>query len=504
MKRKQFDGIWKRRKQLAAVLVTVLVCGLMPVSGNASFSRAESAGADAEESHGLHNPVTDSEGITTWDCVYFGNYWQNDTNGDGKADKNDEKEPIKWRVLSVDGDDAFLLADQSLDSQEYNNTWVDVTWETCTMRSWLNGYGSGSNVSEEDDTGDNFLDNAFSADEQAAIGNTNIVNADNPEYGIEGGNDTSDKVYLLSIDEVLKPEYGFTSDYSDTESRRAKNTAYVKEQGALTVNAGNGVWWLRSPGDHSDYATNVSGNGYVSRNGIPIYSINYVVRPALHLNLSSTSDWSYAGTVTVHGGKPNVPTPSPEVTASPTPSVTPTNTPLQTEKPETTEKPSASPSFSPEETEKPTPSSTPTNTPLQTKKPETTEKPSTMPSQAPGTQQGTVNPVPTPWLQTEAPVQTAPPAVQKTGKVTGLKLKAVKKGIQASWKKSKGTAGYEVWSSTSKKFTGKKAKTVKGTKITLKNLKKKKTYYIKVRAYVMQNGKKVYGAWSSTKKKKVK
>ena len=62
-------------------------------------------------SYGLSNPVV-CDGVSTWDCIYFGNYWQNDTNGDGKADQNDEKEPIKWRVLSVDGDDAFLLADQ--------------------------------------------------------------------------------------------------------------------------------------------------------------------------------------------------------------------------------------------------------------------------------------------------------------------------------------------------------------------------------------------------------
>lgn len=46
----------------------------------------------------LHNP-TMINGISTWDCVYFGNYWQDDTNGDGLANKNDAKKPIKWRVL---------------------------------------------------------------------------------------------------------------------------------------------------------------------------------------------------------------------------------------------------------------------------------------------------------------------------------------------------------------------------------------------------------------------
>ena len=42
--------------------------------------------------YGLNNPTTDGRRVTTWDCVYFGNYWQNDTNGDGVADENDEKQ----------------------------------------------------------------------------------------------------------------------------------------------------------------------------------------------------------------------------------------------------------------------------------------------------------------------------------------------------------------------------------------------------------------------------
>ncbi len=507
MQRKQFDGIWKRRKQLAAVLVTALVCGLMPVSGNAPFSMAEPVEAGTEQSYGLSNPVIDSGGITTWDCVYFGRYWQNDTNNDRKANKYDAKEPIKWRVLSVNGDDAFLLADQNLACQKYNNTYVSVTWETCTMRSWLNGYEAGSNVCEKDYTSDNFLDNAFSAGEKAAIRSTNIVNADNPEYGTEGGNDTTDKVYLLSLDEVLNPGYGFASDADEyAESRRAKNTAYAEAQGAHTDTsteyAGNGNWWLRSPGDdsHGPYAIAVPYYGCVILDGGYVSWTDNAARPALHLNLSSVSEWSYAGKISSNGKMTEMPSPSPKATASPSPSAAPTNEPVQTEEPE---KPSASPGFTPEETENPSPSSMPTNTPVQTEKPETTEKPSAIPSQVPGTQQRTVNPVHAPGIQTEAPVQTAPAAVQKPGKVTGLKLKAVKKGIQASWKKSKGAAGYEVWSSTSKKFTDKKARTVKAAKITINNLKKK-TYYVKVRAYVTQNGKKVYGAWSGAKKKKVK
>ena len=269
----------------------------------------------------LNNPMTDSYGVTTWDCVYFGNYWQEDTNGDGKADKNDAKQPIKWRVLSVDGDDAFLLADQNLDVQQYNKNHTDVTWETCTMRSWLNGYGAEANKLGEDFSTNNFLDNAFSVTEQSAIQTTNIVNNDNSDYGTEGGNDTSDQVYLLSIDEVTNFSYGFLGS-GFSKMREVRTTAFAIRRGTA-VSKRNGYWWLRSPGHNSKYASHVSYEGFVFDWGnevdggvIDTYNGYNAVRPTLHLNLSSTSSWSYAGTVTSEGEIGTV-TPHPGVTLQP-------------------------------------------------------------------------------------------------------------------------------------------------------------------------------------------
>ena len=117
----------KRIRKCIAILTTLAM--VLSLGAGITLPRqAQAAG------YGLSNPVTDSSGVTTWDCVYFGNYWQEDTNGDGIANQNDEKQPIKWRVLSVDGDDAFLLADQNLDARQYNTSYRDdVTWETCTL-----------------------------------------------------------------------------------------------------------------------------------------------------------------------------------------------------------------------------------------------------------------------------------------------------------------------------------------------------------------------------------
>ena len=153
----------KRIRKCIAILMTLAMV-LSMGTGITLPRQAQAAG------YGLSNPVTDSNGVTTWDCVYFGNYYQSDATGN-------TKDPIKWRVLSVDGDDAFLMADQNLDAKPYNTSYVDVTWETCTLRSWLNGYGASANVEETDYSSDNFLDTAFTAEERAAIRQTTVVRA---------------------------------------------------------------------------------------------------------------------------------------------------------------------------------------------------------------------------------------------------------------------------------------------------------------------------------------
>ncbi len=315
--------------------------------------------------------IATSDDKVEWDCVWFGNYWQEDTNGDGKADKNDTKQPIKWRVLSVDGEDAFLIADKNLDCQEYNDTdiyndtGISVTWETCTIRSWLNGYGTGANKEGKDYSSNNFLINAFAAGERSAIRTTNVANKNNPKYNTEGGNDTSDKVYLLSLDEVKNPGYGLSSDYNKyNENRRAKNTGYAEGQGAYTststVYAGNGEWWLRSLGHYSDDATLVDSSGHVHRYGISVSDDSVGVRPALHLNLKSsldaisTSSWLYAGTVISGGGEKEEASPQPtepgstqksETSAVPQTTANPVQTGELTAKP--SEKPDIDPTTEP-------------------------------------------------------------------------------------------------------------------------------------------------------------
>ena len=216
----------------------------------------------------------------TRDTIEFGHYLQEDTNGDGKVDENDTKQPIKWQILSKDGDDLFLLADKALDCKLYNDEYTTVTWETCTLRTWLNN---------------EFLNTAFSEAEQKGITTTTVVNADNPEPITNGGNNTQDKIFLLSLDEVANTSYGFRSDrgYWD-QARICEATSYAKKQGASTNDEDSSCWWLRSPGRGSRVnAAYVPGNGYANANGGDVDHDNYAVRPALHLNLSSLTSSDY-------------------------------------------------------------------------------------------------------------------------------------------------------------------------------------------------------------------
>ena len=261
------------------------------------------------------------------DNIYFGHYPQSevsDVEGLTKDvdyikadDKNYLIEPIKWCVLDnpVDEngnllDELLLLSDQSLDCRKYNEIWTDMTWKDSTIRAWLNGtstkggtpctdiYQQEQNEQTFDYKDDNFIGAAFSSDEREAIKYTGVKNKNtekytpNPYYNdVDGGNDTVDRIFLLSINDVQNDAYAFTENYGSTTTREAKNTDYAAEQGAWTYTSGqyygNGYWWLRSPGSTNDSAVVVHGNGYLFYYGDRVDYVNYAVRPAFNLNLSS-------------------------------------------------------------------------------------------------------------------------------------------------------------------------------------------------------------------------
>ena len=237
-------------------------------------------------------------------------------------------QPIKWRILSINGSEAFLLADKVLDDKPYHNLTVveDVTWEESTIRSWLNGYGATANKKNIDYSQQNFINTAFCSSAQiTAIKNTDVRNQDNLSVGTDGGNDTKDKIFLLSESEIYTEsakKYGFApSSDTDDEARRVKSSVYAKAMGVYSYNSnkinssyiGNCWWWLRSPGRYSYDGYHVYYSGWIGWNMYNICSSTQEgVRPALNLNLTMLSDtassnlWSYAGTVCSDGTKNEV------------------------------------------------------------------------------------------------------------------------------------------------------------------------------------------------------
>lgn len=209
--------------------------------------------------------------FTVGNYVTFGTYPQT------KAGK--DATPIEWLVLARDGDKALLISRYGLDAQPYNKDHTSVTWETCTLRTWLNG---------------TFYNKAFSSAEQAAILTTNVDNSKNQCYSgwsTSSGNNTQDKVFLLSYAEANK-YFGVTYDNSSNTKSRVAPTAYAIAQGAWTSSSNKttdstyaGWWWLRSPGSSSSSAALVNING--ARSYSNVRDTNIAVRPALWVNLES-------------------------------------------------------------------------------------------------------------------------------------------------------------------------------------------------------------------------
>lgn len=370
----------KKRKILHRLLVFVLtiamLAGICPQGihiADVPLTLPEVKAADT-----IGNPKIEEDTMmtagqkVTWDCIYFGSYPQseitskdgsvynklknatswdnNDTTIDGVKyrrlkgedatqhaysggseqyyDWNDDYttyhyfkyEPIKWRVLNKDNNDVFLLSDIALDDQRYNEKWATITWEKSSMRSWINGYKASENQPEIDYSNKNFIDTAFSTAQKNAIKTTKVENRNNIHYGSagQGGNDTSDKIFLLSEREVYNTDdakkYGFVLDGEVyDEARRCKCSTYAYAMGTWrniedSECNGNALWFLRSPGG-SCYGdvTAVYDFGRVNSGGTSIFS-DHSVRPAIHLDFSSIDTANiYAGTVcsagTVNEGK---------------------------------------------------------------------------------------------------------------------------------------------------------------------------------------------------------
>ena len=190
------------------------------------------------------------------DYVFFGAYEQDNNSSNGKED-------VEWLVLEVKDGKALVISKYALDCQPYNISNTSVTWETCTLRKWLNN---------------DFINSAFTADEKALIPTVTVSADKNPDCNTTPGNATLDRVFLLSITEASKY-------FSSNSARQCKPTEYAIVGGAYVNSSSNCRWWLRSPGLYQYYATIVITNGDVRTVGIPIFYDYFAVRPAMWIDI---------------------------------------------------------------------------------------------------------------------------------------------------------------------------------------------------------------------------
>ena len=233
--------------------------------------------------------------VSVGDLVYFGTYEQDNQN----ITKNEQ---IEWRILDIEDGKALLLSTYILDSMGFNSEYKSVTWENSTIRAWLNN---------------DFYNSAFTSKEQSAIAKSQIINPNNPTWGTNGGNPTTDSVFLLSIQEAEKyfpnddqniittaTNYAYQQGCFMYEEYRTYNGVSYKQYCSWTVEPDPypgldgtfAYWWLRTPGEITTGNYGDIRIAYVKADEYPIThrgeSIRTTlgVRPSIWIDLTLLSD----------------------------------------------------------------------------------------------------------------------------------------------------------------------------------------------------------------------
>ncbi len=229
--------------------------------------------------------LSDYEKYEIGDIYTLGKYEQNN--------KSDGKELISWYIIDKSDGKFLLLSEYALDCIKYEDYQSDATWETCSLRKWLNS---------------DFLKLSFSKSEQSRIMTTSLKNFGNSEYNSNGGNDTKDKIFILSEEEYKKyinddrygngdlPFYCPPTDYAinngaDYDDGTREYTATIKN---------TSIWWLRTPGNSNSSAACVVFDGYKA-DGCPISAWwgdveegsadwGVCVRPAMWINARAADE----------------------------------------------------------------------------------------------------------------------------------------------------------------------------------------------------------------------
>ena len=244
----------KKKNDYFPIIIGILI--LLGIAGAFAYNKSMSKNGTTAKVESSSQKKDKNPEYKVGETIEFGNYPQ---------DKDGTEKPIEWIVMKNEGNQVLLLSKYVLDAKSYNEELEAVTWETSDIRQWLNN---------------EFYTTAFNKSEKAKIQTSLIKNEYNSEHGTSGGNDTEDKVFLLSEKEA-------ETLFSNDDERIAKATGYAEKSGAYVNEKKEAVWWLRSPGDDSNVAAEVDCGGCIYEYGCYVDRSIDGVRPALHLNLQS-------------------------------------------------------------------------------------------------------------------------------------------------------------------------------------------------------------------------
>lgn len=232
-----------------ATFLFALVLGLLSVAGVGSSDKA----------------------VSIWlrDIIPFGQYPQ--------TAKGNDKTPIEWIVLDIQDGKALLISRYGLDCQPYHKSKKSITWEKCSLRTWLNK---------------DFLKKAFMKEEQAAILTTEVSNGRDQEV-------TKDQVFLLSTGEANDFFHASSGNYSSgprvapTDYALKKRKAYIDTFYLTSEGTPAGWWWLRQTGTAQNYTYTIQPDGGIHSDSVDKKTL--VVRPALWVDLHNEvfSDYWY-------------------------------------------------------------------------------------------------------------------------------------------------------------------------------------------------------------------
>ncbi|MBQ9766417.1 MAG: tetratricopeptide repeat protein [Lachnospiraceae bacterium] len=194
--------------------------------------------------------------VVVGDVVSFGIYEQ---------DNNvyNEEEDVEWRVLDIEDGYAFVLSEKCLDARPYNDEYVAVTWDSSTIRKWLNT---------------EFFDKLLTEEEQGYVKLSHIITQGNSKYQTLGGAQSDDNVFLLSVEEVEL----YLKDKLD---RIAQTTPHAIANGGYASEDNTAWWWLRTPGEKQSDAVNVYTDGEIMKDGYYVSNKIFSVRPAMWVKI---------------------------------------------------------------------------------------------------------------------------------------------------------------------------------------------------------------------------